>query len=281
MGSGIYQIWNRMSAKRYIGSAVNIAKRWRDHLGDLRRGRHCNRHLQASFDKYGEASFGFSVLEYIEDASQLISREQHFFDTLSPEYNIAPIAGSQLGFQHTDEARKKMSEIWMGHPVSAKARARMSAAKSGERHPMYGKHHSKETRRKIGAALSGERHPNYGKHHSAETRAKISAGMSGQRNPNYGKHHSEERCREISEALKGRPCSEETRQKIGEASRNRSLESNRKISTAMSGKHNPMYGMNGKQNPMYGKHHSEETRNKISMTQKARWHRIHAENQDT
>lgn len=234
MGSGIYQIRNRMNGKRYIGSARNLRHRWQDHLSALRRRQHGNRHLQRAFGKHGEQAFEFTVLEHIEDVLQLIEREQHFLDTLNPEYNIALVARSpMLGRHHTPEARAKMSEVWMGHPVSVEVRAKMSEAKRGERNPFYGKHLSEEHRGKI------------------------------------------------SEALKGRPCSEETRQKIGEASRNRSIESNRKISIAMSGERNPMYGMSGERNSMYGKHHSEETRKKISMAQKARWRRIHAENRNT
>ena len=63
----------------------------------------------------------------------------------------------------------------------------------GEKHPMYGKHHSDETRRKMSEALKGENHPFYGKHHSDETR------------------------RKMSEAQKRKPKSEETRRKISEA----------------------------------------------------------------
>ena len=44
----------------------------------------------------------------------------------------------------------------------------------GEKHPMYGKHHSEETRKKISEATKGENNPFYGKHHTEETKKKIS-----------------------------------------------------------------------------------------------------------
>ena len=49
----------------------------------------------------------------------------------------------------------------------------------GEKHPMYGKHHSTETKDKISKSESGSNHWNWGKHHSDETRQKISNNQKG------------------------------------------------------------------------------------------------------
>ena len=204
MTSGIYQIKNTLNGKCYIGSAVALQQRWAVHLSTLRRGKHYNLHLQRAFDKYGEAVFTFTILEYLEDSLQLILREQYCLDTLNPEYNISPTAGSTLGVQHTAETCAKT-----GRPMN------------GELNPMYGKHHSEETLAKLRAArvgkllseetlaklratMTGERNPMYGKHHSAETRAKQSIAKTGERNPNYGKHLSEDIKRKMSIAQKAR-----------------------------------------------------------------------------
>ena len=71
----------------------------------------------------------------------------------------------------------------------------MSEDRSGEKHHMFGKHHSQETKDKIAAA-----HKN--KKISQETRAKMSKSHFREKNHNYGKthekshwfgkHHSEE-----------------------------------------------------------------------------------------
>lgn len=211
MKSGIYQITNQLNGKRYVGSTTNLERRWRYHLGDLRRGQHSNRHLQAAFNKYGENTFAFSVLEYVETES-LLEREQHYLDTRMPEYNILPTAGSPLGFQWTAEARAtlsaamsgernpnygkhpsdetlaKLSAARMGHSVSDKTRAKISNA-------LRGRYISAETRRRISEARMGHRA-------SAETRAKMSAALSGTGNPNYGKRHSMETRAKISAARK-------------------------------------------------------------------------------
>jgi hypothetical protein len=52
-------------------------------------------------------------LEYIdvsnlpkEEARKLIlEREQYYLDLLKPEYNILKVAGSSLGFKHSEESR--------------------------------------------------------------------------------------------------------------------------------------------------------------------------------
>lgn len=46
---------------------------------------------------------------------------------------------------------------------SAETKAKMSAAKKGEKNPMFGKTPTEETRRKLSAAKTGEKHPMFGK----------------------------------------------------------------------------------------------------------------------
>jgi group I intron endonuclease len=212
MKSGVYQIINKVNGKRYIGSSVNIKSRWRDHIYCLDGGRHNNHYLQRSWNKYGGSNFVFETICLFPE-SELIENEQHLLDCLAPEYNISNIAGRPPGFKgcrHSEETRRKMSEVH-----------------SGENNPWYGKYHSEETRRKLSEAMSGENNPWYGKtgekhqrygtHHSEETRRKLSEAMSGENNPWYGKHHSEETRRKVSEAKKGKHHSEETKRKMSEA----------------------------------------------------------------
>ena len=60
MTSGIYEIVNTVTGKRYVGSAVNLEKRELSHFSGLRRGDHRKAHFQHSFDKYGESAFEFA-----------------------------------------------------------------------------------------------------------------------------------------------------------------------------------------------------------------------------
>ena len=113
MDSGIYQIKCIVTDKVYVGSAVHIPKRWRTHRSDMNLNKSKNRHLQNTWNKYGENVFEFSVLEYVYDKEMLISREQFWIDTLNAVaegYNLAPHAGNCIGIRHPKETRIRMSK---------------------------------------------------------------------------------------------------------------------------------------------------------------------------
>lgn len=84
--SGIYAIVNTVNGHRYIGSAVDVQRRWDKHKAELRRGNHHSRHLQNAWNKYGECSFSFLLLRKVEDQSKLLLNEQEFINSRRPEY---------------------------------------------------------------------------------------------------------------------------------------------------------------------------------------------------
>lgn len=63
----------------YIGKSINLTKRKQRHIQELRAGKHCNRHFQRAFIKYGENSFDWKVLEYC-DEDELNNREIYWID---------------------------------------------------------------------------------------------------------------------------------------------------------------------------------------------------------
>jgi hypothetical protein len=80
----------------------------------------------------------------------------------------------------------------------------------GEKHPMYGKHHTEEARQKMSKGLKGKK---LTKEHIAhitiatrnmtqETKNKMSIAKSGEKHPMYGKHHSNEAKQKMSKAKK-------------------------------------------------------------------------------
>ena len=85
---GIYMIINLINGNRYIGSSKNIQQRLQTHRSNLRNNHHCNIHLQNAWNKYGEAKFDYSILEFCEENIR-INREQYYVNTLKPEYNIS------------------------------------------------------------------------------------------------------------------------------------------------------------------------------------------------
>ena len=152
--AGVYLI-RSSDGRQYIGSAVNIGKRWRNHWRDLEGGKHHNRFMQRAWRKRGRRDFQFSVLLFC-DRENLLQYEQACIDAYRPEYNAAPVAGSQLGYRHTKETR-----------------ARMSASRRKDFSPMKGRKHTAEARAKMSANRKGKG----GGPRTPERLAKIAAAM--------------------------------------------------------------------------------------------------------
>lgn len=165
--SCVYKIVNIVNNHCYVGSAANFKTRFGAHKRSLKSNQHVNAHLQNAWNKYGEHSFSFEIIELISDKTQLISREQFYFDMLKPQYNVLPTAGSLLGFKHSKETREKISKGMRGIKRSARTREKMSNAKKGiKRSPetiekmrqgQIGKKHSEEAKAKISKALMGNK----------------------------------------------------------------------------------------------------------------------------
>ncbi len=131
--SGVYTI-TAPNSKQYIGSSVNVRMRWNTHKYHLRHGQHANKHLQNSFDKYGEEAFKFEIL-LICETKDLIFFEQRVIDRFDPEFNTYKIAGSPRGYKHTPEAIEKIrkSSTERAKNFSDEHRERISAAMTGRK----------------------------------------------------------------------------------------------------------------------------------------------------
>lgn len=110
--SGVYEILNTVNGKRYIGQTSNLKARWREHRKTLRGKRHPNKHLQAAWNKYGEAAFKFLPILTCS-VTMLDFYEQQLLDKVSPEYNIAkdvrsPGRGCKMLLEHKEALRERM-----------------------------------------------------------------------------------------------------------------------------------------------------------------------------
>ena len=226
--------------------------------------------------------------EYIKTCysdSEMNDDEKYYiklYDTLWPNgYNLTE--GGDGGIP-SEETRRKISE-----------------STSGEKNPMFGKHHSEEAKKKIGA-VHKDKHP------SEESRRKMSESRLGEKNHFFGKHHTEEVKKKISESKKnisdetrrkmsvakkgkpshhkGKPLSDETKKKISNANKGKPAhnkgvpmneETKKKISNANKGKKlsdetrkKISESTSSEKNPMFGKHHSEETKKKMSLSKKGK-----------
>lgn len=82
---GIYKISCTQEDISYIGSSIDINKRWIEHRCMLNRNTHHNEELQLAWNAYGDDSFTFELLEKTEN---LILAEQKWIDNFWPNcYN--------------------------------------------------------------------------------------------------------------------------------------------------------------------------------------------------
>jgi group I intron endonuclease len=276
--SGIYEIVNTINGKRYVGSAVAISQRWRQHRCELAKGRH-NPHLQSAWRKYGAEAFEFRVLELVSDPAKLIEREQHYIDTLNPEYKVARVAGSNLGVKWSDETRARMGEASRRVWSCPEHRQRMSEAHKGQRatpeqrakasEVMTGRTLSPEHRASV-AARNAERNA------SLEHRAKVSAHFKG-------RPKTAEQIAKMAASKRGKPAhnkgapptaEQRAKQSATMRARYQSDPASRKaISAATRAAMNTPEMRQRLSEAARGRTHDEETRRKMSESHKLAWAR--------
>lgn len=187
MSQVIYKIINLVNDKFYIGSTANKKVRFREHRKQLRGNRHHCKHLQASWNKYGEEKFDFRVVEVVPDEIPLWQAEDRWLKEYFGKPNcynsgaaaVAPWRGvygekhpnfgKAVSSEQRDQISKTLKEFYAADPLN---------------HPRTGKRHSEETKAKIRAAIAGkipagEEHYRYGQSLSEEVRRKIGDTQRG------------------------------------------------------------------------------------------------------
>lgn len=109
MSSGIYLIRARHCPELfYIGSAVDLEKRWKRHRDEFRRKSHHNRNMMHFVHTHGLDALVFEVLLYVEPR-ELLHVEQKFLDFLQPPWNINITASSRLHSKQSIQAKIRIS----------------------------------------------------------------------------------------------------------------------------------------------------------------------------
>ena len=152
--AGVYRIVNTENGKRYYGSSKELRDRWNHHKSTMRSGTHQNPGIKADAAIYGEEAFEFQVLCYCKPEDRKRLEGAVIDQSLGKDcYNRHDGNGS---YEHTEEAKAKISATLTGKTLSEEHKANISAAHKG-------KTQSEESNRKRSAALKGENNPRYGK----------------------------------------------------------------------------------------------------------------------
>ena len=156
--SGIYLIHNNVNGKQYIGSGMDLSKRLATYFFPSRLSD--NRYISKSILKYGHSNFSVVILYVLGNTGlytkiDIINKEQYHIDLYKPVLNLNPIAGSSMGFKHSEESKKLISEFRKGKPLSDSTKKRLSILFSGELNPFWSKTHSADTLSKMSKSKKG------------------------------------------------------------------------------------------------------------------------------
>lgn len=247
--SGIYKLVNNKTKDFYVGSSKNIGKRWKRHLRDLNKNKHCNIILQRIYNKHGN----IFTLEIIEITQDLLQREEYWISELQPKYNIGSIGGGDNITKHPnrEELTKKLSislKEWR-NSLTEEDKRKISESKKGENNPNW---RGGTTFCECGARIS-----------SNSNTCKKCLDVTGEKNPFYGKSHSEESKRRMRDKHLGKFLSPERKEKCRTASlsfynSDEGKEYRQKLKDKMTGANHFLFG----------KRHREDSIEKMSKKKK-------------
>jgi group I intron endonuclease len=164
--TGIYRWINLDSNNSYVGSSIDLGRRFRGYYNYTHLTHPLNKGMviYRALLKYGYSKFKLEILEYC-DRENLHEREQYYLDLLNPKYNVLTKAGSILGYKHTKEAI-----------------AKIRISQKGKNNSFFGKTHSEEYKEILSIRMSkqnsGEKHPKYGKPIAENHKLAISQAIS-------------------------------------------------------------------------------------------------------
>ena len=178
--SGIYMLTNNINKKIYIGQSSNLSNRFKNYFYISYIKSQANLIINRALIKYGYSNFSLTILEYC-DISDLLTREQFYFDKLNPQYNILKkkIARNSLKSKHSENTKAKISKSLKGVYVKENfslfdslqtetTKKIMSLKKLKESNLLFGKTQSENTKELLKQKASGWKH-------SENTKLKMSA----------------------------------------------------------------------------------------------------------
>ena len=137
----VYAHRNLKNGKSYVGmTSRKPNERWRSGKGYKNNLKMWNDIQNSDWNK----DWKHNIIGQFEDKDEALNIEEMFiwlFDSTNEGYNISTY--DRNSYKRTDETRRKNSE-----------------AHTGEKHPMYGKHHSEDTKRKMSEAHKGKIYAN-------------------------------------------------------------------------------------------------------------------------
>lgn len=134
--SGVYCLINNIYGHDYVGSSVNLASRMKNYLNNifLKGNKNANMPIVKALFKYGQSNFSLLILEYVEPQTLTI-RETFYITHVTPYYNVLKQGYYFLGYKHTENTKKLLSELANNRTHSDKTKSLIAKALTGENNP--------------------------------------------------------------------------------------------------------------------------------------------------
>ena len=82
---GVYLISNRVTDELYIGSSLDMFKRWNTHLSSIRSGKHACKRMNTIYAESGYTHpFDLFQISVLEETVDVIDREDYWMKKLKP-----------------------------------------------------------------------------------------------------------------------------------------------------------------------------------------------------
>lgn len=156
--SGVYTIRNPRTGNFYVGSSVDVFRRLRAHLHQLRSGKHHSYRMQNLWRKYQDQSLEFCIETIDLERQTSLAIEHYVLQNMTPAYNTATDAYTGMkGRSHTPESKAKLRAAKLGKktgpqkPMDPARRAALNQSNSDmrkgvPRHDLRGRTHSEESK---------------------------------------------------------------------------------------------------------------------------------------
>jgi group I intron endonuclease len=136
----IYCIKNKLNGKEYVGMTKRtLESRWRQHVYESNKENswEWNTHLGNAIKKYGKDNFEVFIVEECDSFEDMTSKEIYYIKerkSLSKfgGYNMTEGGEGRLGFQHSEETKKKIGLGQIGKIMDSNAREKCRLAKKGK-----------------------------------------------------------------------------------------------------------------------------------------------------
>ncbi|AEW47209.1 putative endonuclease [Bacillus phage BCP78] len=150
----IYKAVNKINGKVYVGKTTGALERRKRQHKHAAKSEKNKSYFHKALLKYGWENFSWEVIDTATDCDELNIKEIFWIkqleaNTSAKGYNLTIGGDGKVGYTHTEEARKRMSEARKGKKMSEDLKKKLIEINTG-------REHTEEAKKKISDAQIGK-----------------------------------------------------------------------------------------------------------------------------